>query len=168
MRLAATGGLALGFALLALARFGPTPRWWTLLPTLGALAAVAVTDLASRRIPDAITLPGTAYGVVLAALLPEGRSLSEAGLGIAVGGGTVLLLAVISRGQIGGGDIKLMAMLGGFLGWRDALLVFAVSQILGGAIALVLLVSGRRGSRSGFPVGSVIAILGALFVIGQP
>jgi leader peptidase (prepilin peptidase)/N-methyltransferase len=168
VRVAAASGLALLLAGLALGRFGLTWRWCALLPLLVALATIVVTDLACRRIADAVTLPGIVYGVVLAALFPGGRSLAEAMLGVMVGGGVVLLLAVISGGKIGGGDIKLTAMLGSVLGWKETLLVFALSQILGGAVALVLLVAGRRGRRADLPIGSLIALLGALFTVGGP
>ncbi|HXG05194.1 MAG TPA: A24 family peptidase [Candidatus Binatia bacterium] len=168
MRVAAAGGLALALAWLAFGRFGATWRWGALLPVLAALAAIVVTDLSWRRIPDAITLPGTAYGVALAVLLPGHLSLAEAVLGVAAGGGVVLLLAMLSGGKVGGGDIKLTAMLGSVLGWKQTLVVFALSQVLGGAVALALLAARVRGPRDGLPIGSLIAILGALFLIGGP
>jgi prepilin signal peptidase PulO-like enzyme (type II secretory pathway) len=89
-------GLALGFALLALRRFGAAPRWWQLLPLLGALALVVVLDLRLRIIPDIITLPGLAYALGLAAVSSRNPTVVEAGLGALVGGGLVLLVAIVS------------------------------------------------------------------------
>lgn len=138
-------------------------RWGLLLPILGALALVAVLDLQSRLIPDVVTLPALAYALAVAAargLAPAG----EAALGALVGGGVVLLVAVVSRGAMGGGDIKLMAMLGAALGWRQALVVLAASQLVGGAVALVLLAARRAHRKTRFPVGALIALLGGLLV----
>lgn len=167
MNFAGAVGLGLGFAIMAWARFGLTLRWLTVLPIVVALAVVVVRDLVSRRIPDAITIPGIAYCLARAALVGGDPSLLQAGLGIAIGGGAVLLLAIVSRGGIGGGDIKLTAMLGGMLGWRGALLAFALSQIAGGAIATILLAAGRRDRRDHLPVGSLIATFGVVVLIAQ-
>jgi leader peptidase (prepilin peptidase)/N-methyltransferase len=141
-------------------------------PLLAALALVIVLDLRSRIIPDLLTLPGLAYALLIAAALPWYPSLLEAGLGALVGGGIVLLLAIVSRGAMGGGDIKLMAMLGAALGWRPAqpilsqpvVLAFALSQLVGGVIALALLITRRAGRKSHLPVGALIALFGALLL----
>jgi leader peptidase (prepilin peptidase) / N-methyltransferase len=161
-------GLALGFALLALRRLGAVPRWWQLLPLLGALALVVVLDLRTRMIPDIITLPGLAYAFGLAAMSARIPTVIDAGLGALVGGGVVLLVAMLSRGGMGGGDIKLMAMLGAALGWRGALTALALSQIVGAAIALGLLVVRRRRPSRHLPVGALIALFGALLLVYSP
>jgi leader peptidase (prepilin peptidase) / N-methyltransferase len=161
-------GLALGFALLALRRLGAVPRWWQLLPLLGALALVVVLDLRTRMISDIITLPGLAYAFGLAAISARIPTVIDAGLGALVGGGVVLLVAMLSRGGMGGGDIKLMAMLGAALGWRGALTALALSQIVGAAIALGLLVVRRRRPSRHLPVGALIAFFGALLLVYSP
>jgi Flp pilus assembly protein protease CpaA len=107
------------------------------------------------------------YCLLRAAFVPGGPSILQAGLGIAICGGAVLLLAIVSRGGIGGGDIKLTAMLGGMLGWREALIAFALSQVVGGAIAVILLAAGRRGRRDHLPIGSLIATFGVMVLITQ-
>ncbi|MGH7398123.1 MAG: prepilin peptidase [Candidatus Rokuibacteriota bacterium] len=166
--LACSLGLALGFALLAFRRLGPAPRWWQLLPLLGALAVVVVLDLRIRMIPDIITLPGLAYALGLAAVSARTPTVIEAGLGALVGGGVVLLVAIVSRGGMGGGDIKLMAMLGAALGWRGALTALALSQVVGAAIVLGLLVVRRRRPARHLPVGALIALFGAVLLIYAP
>jgi Flp pilus assembly protein protease CpaA len=161
-------GLALGFALLALRRFGVAPRWWQLLPLLGALALVVVLDLRIRIIPDIITLPGLAYALGLAAVAVRSPTVIEAGLGALVGGGVVLLVAIVSRGGMGGGDIKLMAMLGAALGWRGALTALALSQVVGAVIVLGILVVRRRRPARHLPVGALIALFGAVLLAYSP
>lgn len=149
------------FALLAFQRLGATPRWVALLPLLGALAAIAVIDLTTKMIPDVLTLPSIVYALALAAVASDGPSLIQAGLGVVVGGGLLLLLAVVTRGGIGGGDIKLVAMLGGALGWKGALIAFALSQLAGGVVIVYLLRAGLAERRKALPIGALIALIGA-------
>ena len=159
-------GLGLAFALLAFQRQGLTVRWWALLPLMGVLAVVVVVDLTAKMIPDVLTLPGIVYGLLLAAGVAGGPALTQAGLGALVGGGVLLLLAVVSRGGIGGGDIKLVAMLGAAIGWKGALIAFALSQLVGGVIVLWLFRTGRARARKGLPIGAIIALFGAWLLAG--
>jgi leader peptidase (prepilin peptidase) / N-methyltransferase len=157
--------LGLGFALLAIQRFGVVPRWWQILPLLAALAVIVVLDLRIRLIPDVITLPGLVYALSLAALTDRHPTLAEAALGAVVSGGLLLLVAIVSRGGVGGGDIKLIAMLGAVLGWRGALIALAVSQVAGAVIGFGVLVVLRRRPARHVPVGALIALVGAIVLI---
>lgn len=154
--------------MLAFRRLGAVPQWWQLLPLLAALAVIIVLDLRARIIPDVITLPGLAYGLGLAALSARVPTLIEAALGAVVGGGIVLLVAIVSRGGMGGGDIKLMAMLGAAIGWRGALAALALSQVIGATIVLGILVVHRRRPARHVPVGALIALFGAVLLIYSP
>jgi Flp pilus assembly protein protease CpaA len=138
------------------------------LPLLAALAVIVVLDMRIRIIPDTITLPGLAYALGLAAVASHGPTLAEAGLGALAGGGLVLLVALVSRGGMGGGDIKLMAMLGAALGWRSAIAALAISQLVGAVIMLAIFVVRRRRPARHFPVGALIAFLGAVLLVYRP
>ncbi len=157
--------LALTFSVVAFLRFGWTPRLWCLVPLLIALAVIIVLDLRTKVIPDVLTLPGIVYALVVAAF-GESPSLGQAVLGAVAGGGIVFLIAVVSRGAMGGGDIKLMAMLGAALGWQGALAVLAFSQLAAGLIALGLLFARQAGRRDTLPVGAIISLLGAVMLLG--
>jgi len=165
--LASVLGLALTSTVIAFLRFGWTPRLWCLVPLLIALAVIIVLDLRTKVIPDAITIPGLAYALVVATFM-ESPSLGTAVLGTAVGGGIVLLVAVVSRGAVGGGDIKLMGMLGAALGWKGALAVLAFSQVAAALVALTLLIAQRAKRRDLLPVGAIIALLGMVMLLGRP
>jgi prepilin signal peptidase PulO-like enzyme (type II secretory pathway) len=156
------------FALVAFQRLGFTPRWVALLPLLILLAAIAVVDVTTKMIPDALTLPGIAYSLALAGLATGGPVLLEAAIGVLVGGGVLLLLAVVTRGGIGGGDIKLVAMLGGALGWRGAMITFALAQLGGGLVVLYLLRMGHAERRKTLPIGALIAVIGATWLALAP
>ena len=129
---------------------------------------VVVLDLRIRIIPDIITLPGLVYALGLAAVSGRGPTLVEAGLGALVGGGIVLVVAIVSRGGVGGGDIKLMAMLGAALGWRGALVALAASQVVGAVVVVAMLVARRRRPGRHVPVGALIALFGAVLLIVRP
>jgi leader peptidase (prepilin peptidase)/N-methyltransferase len=159
--------LALTFSVVAFQRFGWMPRLWYLVPLLIALAVIIVLDLRTKIIPDVVTLPGIVYALAVAAF-GESPSLGQAVLGAVAGGGIVFLLAVVSRGAVGGGDIKLMAMLGAALGWQGALAVLAFSQVGAGLIALGLLIARRAGRHDTLPVGAIISLLGAVMLLGGP
>src|SRR4029450_13716485 len=137
-----------------------------LLPLLIALALIVVLDLRSRIIPDVITLPGIAYALLLATGFRGKAGFGEGGLGCVAGGAMVLLFAIVSRGGIGGGDIKLTAMLGAALGWKGAFIAFALSQIAAGLVALILVIVRRW--RQPMPVGALIALFGAVVLVRRP
>ncbi len=159
--------LALTTSAIAFLRFGWTPRLWCLVPLLIALALIIVLDFRTKVIPNVVTLPGILYALVVAAFV-ESPSLGQAVLGAFAGGGIVFLVAVVSRGAVGGGDIKLMAMLGAALGWKGALAVLAFSQVAAAAVALGLLIAHRATRRDPLPVGAIISLLGAVMLLGGP
>ncbi|MBI4609155.1 MAG: prepilin peptidase [Candidatus Rokubacteria bacterium] len=131
-----------------------------LIPTwlfLGALVAITGIDIEYQLIPDRITLPGIVLGV-LVNLVTGHVTLAQSLLGILVGGGTFFVVIVVSRGGMGGGDMKLGAMIGAFLGWKLVILTIFFSVFLGGGIATVLLVSGIRRRKDPVPFGPFLAI----------
>ncbi|PYM27612.1 MAG: prepilin peptidase [Candidatus Rokuibacteriota bacterium] len=159
---AVTGAL---FGAAALA-FGPTLDAAVASALLAALVAITLIDLERQIIPDAISLPGILAGLL--ANLATGRvSWLDSVLGIVVGGGVFLAIAVVGSwlaGQdaMGGGDIKLAAMLGAFLGWKVLLLSLFVSAIGGGILAALLMGSGLRGRKDPLPFGPFLAAGGAV------
>jgi leader peptidase (prepilin peptidase)/N-methyltransferase len=137
------------------------------MPVLVALSLIVVLDLRTRVIPDVLTLSGLAYTLGMAAVL-RSPPLGQAALGALVCGGVVLVVAVVSNGKIGGGDIKLMALVGAALGWKLGLLVLGLAQILGAVVVMAVMLVRRRRPSSGFPIGFVIALLGAVILVGAP
>ena len=143
---------------------GPAFGWALRVPLLAALSAMTALDLRARLIPDLLTLPALVYTLLIAAIVHGARGLLDATLGAAVGGGVALLVAILTRGGLGGGDVKLMGVVGGAVGWKAALAIFALSQLTGGVIAIALLAFGRADRKAGFPVGALIALLGGLWL----
>lgn len=131
---------------------------------LAALLAIAVIDLRYQIIPDAITLPGVVVGF-LASFVPGRISWMESAAGIVVGGGLFVAVIVLSRGGMGGGDMKLGAMLGAFLGWKALLVALFVAVVLGGLSAVALLASRRLARKDAIPFGPFLAIGGTVALL---
>ncbi|MBI3454917.1 MAG: prepilin peptidase [Candidatus Rokubacteria bacterium] len=160
--------LAAAVGFLAFWQLGPT--WAGLRAFVLGLALIAITfiDLETLLIPDRITLPGIVIGLGLS-LVPSPRALVWALIGCLVAGGLFYAIAALSRGGMGGGDIKLAAMLGAFLGWPLVVLAIFAAVVLGGVVALGLLASGRRGRKDAVPFGPFLAFGGLLTALwGRP
>jgi len=126
-----------------------------------ALIVLFVTDLQHKILPNAITLPGIVIGFVCSVFLPPGWFDSL--IGIVVGGGVLFAIAegyYRIRGEegLGMGDVKLLAMIGAFLGWKLVLLTLMLAS-LSGSIMGVALIAGRRGDmKYALPFGTFLAI----------
>jgi leader peptidase (prepilin peptidase)/N-methyltransferase len=150
---------------LAYGAYGATVEGIVAAVFLAMLLAITVIDLEHQIIPDVISLPGIVAGFV-ANLATARVPWLESLLGILIGGGIFWIIAeasVFFMGQegMGGGDIKLGAMLGAFLGWKVVLLSIFLSVVVGGALALALIASGLRGRKDPMPFGPFLAAGGA-------
>lgn len=138
------------------ARFGPTWAFAQGAVLLTLLVAVTVIDLRHHLIPNRLLLAGAAVAGPLtlgAGLVPWADAL----LGAMTCGGLLLAVAVLSRGGMGGGDVKLGALLGLVLGWRLGLLALAVGFVAGALVASALLLSGRKRRRDAIAFGPFLA-----------
>lgn len=129
-----------------------------------ALIVLFVTDLQHKILPNVITLPGIVIGFVCSSFLPPGWVSSL--IGILVGGGVLFAIAEVYyrvRGQegLGMGDVKLLAMIGAFLGWKLVLLTLVFASFTGSLAGGVLIASGRGGMKYALPFGTFLAV-GAL------
>jgi len=138
-------------------RIGPALDLAPALLLLAALVAITFIDLDHQLIPDVITLPGIIAGAALSIALHPIHWLDTV-LGIVVGGGLFLVIIVASGGGMGGGDMKLGAMMGAFLGWKLVLLAILLGVFAGGAVALALLATGSKGRKDPVPFGPFLAL----------
>ncbi len=129
---------------------------------LSALIVVTGTDLSHQIIPDVITLPGIIVGVLCALfILPIG--IVGALLGVVVGGGLLWFLAWISpylfgKEGMGGGDIKMMAMVGAFIGWQPVLLAIMLGSLVGSIVGVGLIAAGLLRRDQYLPFGPFLAV----------
>lgn len=142
-------------------KFGVT--WESLIYAIvcPALMVVAMIDYEHQIIPDRITYPGIIFGLGAGSYLV---GPINAGLGFLIGGGLFYLIAIVSRGGMGGGDIKYIAAAGALLGWQQVLLVIFLGAILGSVIGLALMIAQKKGRKSQIPFGPFL-VLGTLTTI---
>jgi len=141
----------------ALARL-PVPVFWASLGLGWALACLAIIDLAALRLPDVLTLPLLASGLLMSAFLP-GRPIADHLAGAAIGYGALAALAWAyekARGRegVGLGDAKLLGAAGAWLGWRDlpsvVLIACAAAFLWVGVLAIA---RGRAALRDPLAFG---------------
>lgn len=157
------------------AAFGATGEAARAIVFLTLLLAIAVTDAKFYIIPDELSLGGAAAGVVLAGALqlwspPAEIRLQEAVIGAVVGSGILWMVAIVgtwalNKDAMGGGDIKMMAMIGAFLGWKGALLTIFLGALAG---TLIFVPLAWKTDRL-VPFGLFLAVGAALtFYLGDP
>jgi leader peptidase (prepilin peptidase) / N-methyltransferase len=148
---------------------GPTPRAFALMAFATAVLVLALIDLEHQLLPDAITLPGIAAGIA-SSLLPDSPVTLLGSIAAAVGGFAVLTAinavyrSVRGTDGFGGGDPKMVAMIGAFLGWQGALLTVLVASISGTLVGVGLMIFEGRDAQHKLPLGTFLA-LGALVVV---
>jgi leader peptidase (prepilin peptidase)/N-methyltransferase len=137
-----------------------------------ALIVLFAIDLEHHLLPNVITLPGIVVGLAFSTMTPPG--LIDALIGALAGGGVLWLLGEAYyrySGQegMGGGDVKMLAMIGAFLGWKLVLLTLILSSLLGSIVGVLMLVFRKGGLKSALPYGTFLA-LAALFssLVGDP
>ena len=123
-----------------------------------------VIDLEHRILPDVITLPGIVLGFLLSFFMPPGWIDSL--IGIAIGGGSLWLIGEVyfrvrHEEGMGFGDVKMLAMIGAFLGWKLMLLTLVLSSFLGSLIGVSVIVLKRGDMKYALPFGTFLA-LGAI------
>jgi len=153
-------------------KYGPTVQFLLLLLFSSALLIITFIDLAHQIIPDAISIPGIPCGLGASLLIPT-VSWQESLLGILVGGGLLLFIAfgykwITGRDGMGGGDIKLLAMMGAWLGWKAIPFIILASSLIGflvgGGSGLLL----KKGLRAKIPFGPFLAIASLIYIFFGP
>lgn len=143
-----------------------------LAPCVFLLMIITVTDAEQRLILDDTTLPlavlGLAQSIAVSFAAPGLTPLLENLLAAAAGGLAFLVLALLTRGGVGGGDVKLIAALGLWLGPDRLLTVVCAGLCLGGFVALFLLLTGQKKRKDAFAYGPCFTIPAIIFLlIGQ-
>jgi leader peptidase (prepilin peptidase)/N-methyltransferase len=137
-----------------------------------AMIVLFFIDLEHHRLPNEITLPGIAIGFACSFFMPPGWVSSL--IGILAGGGTLWLVGwlwfVLRHEEgMGFGDVKMLAMIGAFLGWELMLATLFVSTILGSLIGVGLIVAQKGNLKTALPFGCFLALAAILAcVAGDP
>jgi leader peptidase (prepilin peptidase) / N-methyltransferase len=152
--------------------YGPGPLLASRLVFGCALIVLFAIDLEHQLLPNAITLPGIVVGFLFSLFTEPGWVSSL--IGILVGGGVLFAIAEVyyrvrHEEGLGMGDVKMLAMVGAFLGWQLTLLTLMLASLSGTVIGLVLIVTKRGGLKYALPFGTFIALGAAVAAtVGPP
>jgi leader peptidase (prepilin peptidase)/N-methyltransferase len=154
---------ALTAAMFALAwwHYGPGPLLASRLVFGCALIVLFAIDLEHHLLPNTITLPGIIVGFLFSFFTEPGWVASL--IGILVGGGVLYLVAeayyrVRHEEGLGMGDVKMLAMVGAFVGWQLTLLTLMLASLSGTVIGLTLIATKRGGMKYALPFGTFLAL----------
>ena|SRR6266498_391250 len=128
------------------------------------LLVVALIDFDHRIIPNAITLPGMLIGLGLSPWALPITPLASL-IGLLAGGLFFYVVALVSQGGMGGGDIKLIAMIGAFLGWQGTCFTILMGALMGSVVGLGLILLGKKGRKDKVPFGPFLSFAAILFTL---
>ena len=136
------------------------------------MVVVSFIDLKYQIIPDVISLPGIVIGIGFS-FLSNHLLWSDSIIGALAGGGSLYLVAFIflkltHKEGMGGGDIKLLAMIGAFLGWRGLPFIILLSSLSGSVIGAASLLAAKKGLRARIPFGPFLALGAVIYLFWGP
>lgn len=148
----------------AFIKFGLTFEFLSAIILITCLMITTFIDLEHQIIPDKVVLPSLAAGLVLNIIFHR-EDFYNYLLGFILGGGIIFLIVVLSRGGMGGGDIKLFATVGMFLGFRLTLLALLLSFVLGSVVGLILIILKLKNMKDAIPFGPFIALASVISML---
>jgi len=156
------------FALVLFMKFGPTLQFLAFFVFTAALIVITFIDLDHQIIPDVISLPGIPI-FLLAAIFITGVPWLEALIGVLIGGGVLFAIAFIyefltKREGMGGGDIKLLAMIGGFLGWKSLIFVLLFSSLTGAVVGVTVMIIQKQNMKYAVPFGPFLSAAAVAYI----
>jgi leader peptidase (prepilin peptidase) / N-methyltransferase len=153
------GGL---IALACILSFGPTLHGLVVFVFMATLMVITFIDLDHRIIPDTISLPGIPIFFLAAFAVPTVTWQASA-LGIALGGGSLFVVAwiyqrITGRQGMGGGDIKLLAMIGAMVGWQGVLFTLFAASAIGTVVGILAMIRSGKNMKLAIPFGPFLAM----------
>lgn len=150
------------FALCVVLRFGLTMQSLIYFVFIAALIVITFIDIDYQIIPDRISLPGIPIFFLASFFIPN-LSVRDSLLGIIIGGGSLWAIAasylmITKKDGMGGGDIKLLAMMGGLIGWKGVLFTIFVSSAVGTLSGLIVMLTTKKNMKLAIPFGPFLSI----------
>jgi leader peptidase (prepilin peptidase)/N-methyltransferase len=155
-------------ALMVFLRFGLHPATLIYFIFIAALLTITFIDIDCRIIPDVISLPGIPIGFIASFFLPY-LPWTDSLFGILGGGGSLFAIAygyhlITGKEGMGGGDIKLLAMIGAFIGWQGVIFTIMASSAIGTVVGILLMLKARKGMKLAIPFGPFLSIGAILYL----
>ncbi len=156
-------------ALAVFMRFGISAEGLIYFAFISALVVITFIDIDHRIIPDTISLPGIPIGFLLASLVLPSMNYKASLAGILTGGGSLLAVAwtynlITKKEGMGGGDIKLLAMIGAFTGWKGVLFTIFVASAAGTLAGIAVMLKTQKGMKLAVPFGPFLSIGAILYI----
>ncbi len=156
------------FAVAVLNQYGFTWDALCRYALVAALLIVIFVDIDYQIIPNVITYPGIMIGFISSFFLQE-ITYKESLMGIVLGGGLLLVVAygyyfVTKKEGMGGGDVKLLAMVGAFLGWKAVIFTMFVGSAVGSVLGIMLALRSAKGRKTAVPFGPFLSLGALLFM----
>jgi leader peptidase (prepilin peptidase)/N-methyltransferase len=147
-------------------RFGISWNYLFYFAFMASLIVITVIDLYHQIIPDVISLPGIGIGLFASLILSQLTFLDSL-IGVLLGGGSLFVVAtfyhwLFKREGLGGGDVKLLAMIGAFLGWKAVILTIFLSSLIGSITGIIIILAKGKDFKYAIPFGPFLS-LGAVF-----
>jgi leader peptidase (prepilin peptidase)/N-methyltransferase len=135
---------------------------------VAALIVITVIDLYHQIIPDVISIPGIGVGLLSALILPQITFFNSL-IGMILGGGSLFVVATLyqwlfKREGMGGGDVKLLAMIGAFLGWESVIITIISSSLIGSITGIIMIIFKGKNFKYAIPFGPFLS-LGAVITL---
>jgi leader peptidase (prepilin peptidase)/N-methyltransferase len=149
-------------------KFGLTLIFLIFFIFTAVLIVITFIDLDHQIIPDVLTLPGIPVFFLLAIFVVKIPWL-EALIGLLIGGGVLFAIAFVyelitKREGMGGGDIKLLAMIGGFLGWKSLIFVLLVSSFTGAIVGITAMIIKKQDMKYAVPFGPFLSLAAIAYI----
>jgi len=155
-------------AYLLFLKFGISLNFLVYFIFTAVLIVITFIDIDHQIIPDGISLPGIPL-FFLAAIFVIGLPWLEALIGLLAGGGVLLAIALgyellTKREGMGGGDIKLLAMIGGFFGWKSLIFVLLFSSLSGAVIGIAAMIIKKQDTKYAVPFGPFLSLAAVAYI----
>ena len=159
------GGL---MAVCVYSKFGPSIEGIAYYALVAALLVIIFIDIDHQIIPDVISLPGIPLGFAASFLMPSINWMDSL-IGILAGGGSLYAVAwiyalITGKEGMGGGDIKLLAMIGAFIGWQGVLLTIFMGSAIGTIVGLIDMLKKKTDMKMRIPFGPFLAIGAVIYI----
>ena len=153
-----TGILAISILFL----FGLTLEGLVYFIFISSLLVITFIDIDHKIIPDIITLPGIPIGLLASFVLSAMTFISSL-VGLLVGGGSLLLVACVyslitHKEGMGGGDIKLLGMIGTFIGWKGVIFTIFAASLTGTLVGIIVMLQKGKNLKFAIPFGPFLSI----------
>jgi leader peptidase (prepilin peptidase)/N-methyltransferase len=155
-------GITAAGSFLLFLRYGLSGSYLFYFSFVSALIVMTVIDLYHQIIPDVISIPGIGVGLLGALIVPYITFFNSL-MGILLGGGSLFVVATLyqwlfKREGMGGGDVKLLAMIGAFLGWEAVILTVLLSSMVGSITGIIIMVLKGKDFKYAIPFGPFLSL----------